>query len=544
MVLLFALFLPARGPGTEQLTIDCRPSAELAGLLFLVAVGAIIRPSLFAGRAAAAVLAGLVTALAALNLADAAMPGLLGRDLDVYAGLGHLPSVFTHPGAAGLGRAAAIAFGIAALLALVAAVTYRIWLSVLALATDRRWGLAAAVFFGMALNAAAWAPAGVQPLATGLGRALIRQAAAVGRSWHPPIAPSRAYAAALAAPAPPQSSLAGLKRRDVYLIYIESYGTTVFDTPAFRAALGGPLAQFETAVRAAGYSVASNRLVSPTFGGGSWLAQATMASGVRLDDPLLYSALLKSGRKLLPGYFRDAGWRALGIMPGTRSRDPDAGAWGFDREVYAAGLDYHGPSFGWFEIPDQFTLERAGSIRAALGPAPPVFTQIVLVSSHMPFSPVPPYLPDWGDAGTFADVPNVVWDELHSPPDWSRLAPAYLQSLRYDLTVLRDWLVHRLHGDGLVILVGDHQPPAVVGGDQQPWTVPIHVLSRDPDLVEPVPRRGLRPRHGSDATPAASGDGELSADLSDRLQRPGQGQRWLEAANRAVGTTARSRSRW
>jgi hypothetical protein len=168
-----------------------------------------------------------------------------------------------------------------------------------------------------------------------------------------------------------------------------------------------------------------------------------------------------------------------------KSRDPEAAAWGFDRDVYAAGLDYHGPPFGWFEIPDQFTLERARAIRAALGPAPPVFTQIALVSSHMPFAPVPPYLADWSDAGTFADLPSAAWDEINSQPDWSRLAPDYLKSLQYDFIVLRDWLAHRLRGDALVILVGDHQPPAIVGGRPQPWTVPIHVLSRDPGLVAP-----------------------------------------------------------
>ena len=87
------------------------------------------------------------------------------------------------------------------------------------------------------------------------------------------------------------------KHRDVYLVYIESYGTTVFDTPEFRQALQVSLTRFETTLRNSGYTIASNRLVSPTFGGGSWLAHATLGSGVRLDDPVLYSQLLASGRK-------------------------------------------------------------------------------------------------------------------------------------------------------------------------------------------------------------------------------------------------------
>src|SRR4029077_8990898 len=132
-----------------------------------------------------------------------------------------------------------------------------------------------------------------------------------------------------------------------------------------------------------------NRLVSPTFGGGSWLAHATLASGVKLNDPAIYNFLLDSGRKLLPAYLKDAGWRAIDIAPGIKAPSAKAAAaWGFDREVFANDLDYRGPSFGWFANPDQFTLDRAASIRSALGPAPPVFTQLLVVSRHIPLAPV------------------------------------------------------------------------------------------------------------------------------------------------------------
>jgi hypothetical protein len=124
-------------------------------------------------------------------------------------------------------------------------------------------------------------------------------------------------------------------------------------------------------------------------------------------------------------------------------------------------------------------------IRSTLGSDPPVFTQIVLVSSHIPFFPVPPYLADWRDAGAFATVPAEAWEEIHRQPDFTVLAPGYLKSLQYDFAVLGDWLTKYLPGNALVILLGDHQPPAMIGGQLEEWTVPIHVLSRDPDLVAP-----------------------------------------------------------
>jgi hypothetical protein len=445
---------------------------------------------------AARILGVLTVTMALLNLVDAATPTLLGRDLNFYWDLPHLSSLFglaTEP--VGFWRMmGAIALFGATILLLIAGTVW-IWRQVLPALTDRRIALGFAVVLGAVLSVAAFTPAEERPLATWFGLDIVHQSSALVRGWRAPN-DGGSYAAALAVPAPPRSSdLAGLKGRDVYLVYLESYGTTVFDTPEFRDGLSDTLHELEASLYAAGYTIASNRLVSPTFGGGSWLAHATLASGIRLDDPATYTLLLDSGRKLLPAYFKDAGWRTIDIAPGIKAPSAKAtAAWGFDREVFASELEYRGPSFGWFAIPDQFTLDRAATIRSALGPTPPVFTQLILVSSHIPFAPVPPYLADWDDSGSFASVPAAAMQDILRQPDWSRLAPAYLNSLRYDFAALRGWLTGRIQGDGLVILLGDHQPPAIVGGrPRPPWTVPIHVLSRDPELIAPFFAAGYVP---------------------------------------------------
>jgi hypothetical protein len=505
LLLLAALFLPARGPMTHSLALEWRPSAELASVLFLSAVVALVSPRLIATRLLAFALALLTVAAALLNFADAATPSVVGRDLNLYWDLPHLPSLFgLICEAAGLWSTLLAAALLLLGVALSVGVAYWMWRKVLAALTDWRIAIAAAVLSGAALDVTSFLPGEQRPLATGFSSDVVRHAAVFERVWRMQAGAGTPLPTTLASSGPPRSDLIGLKRRDMYLVYIESYGTTVFDTPEFRSALRESLMQFEAALRGSGYTIASSRLVSPTFGGGSWLAHATLASGVRVDDPVLYSQLLGSGRKLMPSYFKDAGWRAVDIMPGTKTPAPEARAWGFDREVYAAELGYHGPSFGWFAIPDQFTLERTTKIREALGFDTPVFTQIVLVSSHIPFSPVPPYLSDWRDAGAFATVPTADWEEIFRPPEWTVLAPGYLKSLKYDFAVLGDWLDKRLPGNGLVILLGDHQPPAVVGGELQQWTVPVHVLSRDPDLIAPflaagyvaglVPPRASQPK--------------------------------------------------
>lgn len=486
VLLLAGLFLPAQDPVTHNLAIEWRPSAELVGLLFLVAMATLARPQLAAGRGPAIALALIVTAAAVLKLADAAAPALLGRELNLASDLPLLSSIFdlAHEAAGIWSVFAATGLLVVAIL-LVIACAYWMWRNVLLTLADRRIAVGAAVLFGVALDVTAFAPAEERPLATALSAGIVRHAAALQSGWQLAAKAGNPLPAALAAPGPPESDLTGLKHRDVYLVYLESYGTTVFDTPEFGAMLRESLTQLEAALRGSGYTIASNRLVSPTFGGGSWLAHATLASGVRLDDPVLYSQLLGSGRKLLPGYFKDAGWRAVDITPGIKVPSAEARAWGFDREIDATELDYHGPAFGWSAIPDQFTLHRTAAIRASLGPELPVFTQIALVSSHVPFSPVPPYLADWGDTANFATVPVSAWEEVHRQSDWIALTSNYLKSLQYDFAVLGDWLTKYLPGNGLVILAGDHQPPAVVGGEMTEWTVPIHVLSRDQDLVAP-----------------------------------------------------------
>jgi len=150
-----------------------------------------------------------------------------------------------------------------------------------------------------------------------------------------------------------------------------------------------------------------------------------------------------------------------------------------------------------------------------------VFTQVILVSSHIPFAPIPPYLTDWGDAGSFASVSAKAMEEVWRQPDWTRLAPDYLSSLRYDFTAVAGWLARRISGDGLVILLGDHQPPAIVGGlPQPPWTVPIHVLSRDPDLIAPFLAEGYVPGLFPTQAPPHPGMETFLARLLAAFDRP------------------------
>ena len=495
---LSLLFLPAKDEANLRLVLAWRPETEplllMAGLAALALAGRSLRP------AWRWLLALLLFVAALLQFAVAAMLGIFDRDLNLYIDLRYVPSVLgLFWDAAGPWRGGAeIAAAALGALAVVAAIAVVLGLAQRALA-PRRHAEACLAVVAVALALGSLPIYGGESLlAARTASALGDQAARLYRSWAVMSGHDRRYADALAAPQPPLGPLPGLKRRDVYIVFFESYGTIVLDEPRYAAAVKPALDDFAVTVGAAGYHLASSRIVSPTFGGGSWLAHGSIAAGVKLDL-LLARLVAASARHTLPRYLSAAGYRTVEIMPGLKTPPLESGFWGFDRSYLAADLGYEGPPFGWFGIPDQYTLAHFDATEAAPGHAP-LFAQIVLVSSHTPFAPVPPYVADGQEGDLYRNIAPSEWQRIYAPPDWSRLDEPYLASVVYDLKALGAWLARR-PGDALIVILGDHQPPGFIAGEKQPWTVPIHVLSRAADLVRPFEAAG----YAAGAVPPSAG---------------------------------------
>jgi hypothetical protein len=494
------LFVPVaadRGFG-----VDLRPPVMLALVLVLVAFVAqmhwVLRPWL---RWLSAL---LLLVLAALQFAATAVTHILDRSLDLYFDLRHVPNLL------GLYLGAAGWRGILVLIAAAFGFVLLLWLVTRALATIERAALRptiAALSFASGFIVLVSIALPVPAIDTAATTDAGEQALLAWRSFAVLHGVDHRYDAALHAPQPPTGTMSELKGKDVYLVFVESYGTVTLDDPGYRAVLAPALADFATTVEGAGYSLVSSRLVSPVFGGGSWLAHGTIASGLKLD-PLLNELVLNGDRKSLPRYMKAVGYRTVEVMPGIKQPDPDAAFWGFDQHYFAADLGYAGPAFGWFDIPDQYTLSQFSAHELAPDHKP-LFAQIVLVSSHTPFAPVPPYLDDWRDAGDFKTVPAADWPRIYASPDWDDLDRPYLDSIAYDLKTLGAWL-KGLDRDALVIILGDHQPPEITRVSGQPWTVPVYVLSRDADLVQPFAALGYTP---GDTPPAHDNPGGMESFL-------------------------------
>jgi Sulfatase len=290
------------------------------------------------------------------------------------------------------------------------------------------------------------------------------------------------------------SDLSRVRGADVFLVFIESYGAVSFDRREVAERLAAARTQLETAARAGNRDAVSAYVESPTFGGSSWLAHLSLLSGIDVRDPRTNAQLMTERRNTLVRVFARRGFRTVALMPGLRQSWPEGVFYGFD-EIYGAGrLAYRGPEFGWFSIPDQYSMERLDALEVSRSPRAPLFVFFPTLSTHFPFNPTPPYQPDWPRMTTERpyDGPAIVRAYARQP-DWMNFMPGYVDAMSYDLTTLAGYLERHTNQDLVMILLGDHQPPALVTGQGASWDVPVHVITSRTSIRDRLLARGFRP---------------------------------------------------
>ena len=302
-----------------------------------------------------------------------------------------------------------------------------------------------------------------------------------------------AGAPALAPPPRLRSNLARVSGADVFLVFLESYGAVSWDRPEFAQALAASRERLEGDIHDTGRSVVSALVRSTTFGGESWLAHISLLSGTEVRDQRTNVRLMAQQRDTLVKLFGRQGYRTIAIMPGLLRGWPEGSFYGFETIYDHTRLDYRGPPFGWWDLNDQFALARADALEIAPLPRRPAFVFFPTITTHAPFTPAPPYQPDWvrvltPDAYDQEDLDRAWSDQ----PDWLNLGPSYVRALAYAQATLGGYLRLRADRDVVMILLGDHQPPGLVSGPGASWDVPVHVIASRRDVLERLRRHGFR----------------------------------------------------
>lgn len=463
-------------------------SIELAVILLLMAAWLSVRDAL--PRPLLGMLAALFVLGAIGRYAEVTSPALYGREVNLYWDLPHLSSV-----TAMLTRVASPwlliigAIGVVAGFALLYFAAFWAWRQVASSLQSRLVRVAVSiaavvVIVGFTLENVVEERPSIPRFAMPIGKTYAEQVAKVGA-----VLMERGTTRKLPSSPALASNLSLIDGSDVLVVFIESYGRVAYDNREFFATLAPARAELAAAVRDTGRTVASGYVKSPTFGGGSWLAHLSFLSGIDTQDASLAQLLMTQSRRTLGNALAEHGYRRVALMPGLKMDWPEGVFYGFDRIYDDASLDYHGPAFGWWRIPDQYSLAKLDELElaprsVAPGPRKPLFMFFPTISTHTPFRPTPPYQPDWSrllSAQPFDNEP--LQHSLSQLPEWTNLAPSYEAAVTYSLQTLAGYLRTQARDDLVVIILGDHQPPAMVSGPNAPWDVPVHVITSKPALL-------------------------------------------------------------
>jgi hypothetical protein len=283
---------------------------------------------------------------------------------------------------------------------------------------------------------------------------------------------------------PADNLLARLKGMDVLVIFVESYGRASLDNPAYAPRLRGVLKEFDAALQETGLSARSGWVTSSTFGGESYLAHSTLLSGLWIDNRQRYAQLLTSTRRTLISDFNAAGWRTVAVMPAITSAWPEADFFRYGKIYAAPELAYKGESFGYITMPDQYALSVLQAKELAPTDRAPVMAEVALISSHIPWAPLPKLIPweEVGDGSIFktartAEAANDIWR------DPKRVPEQYALSVDYSLRTLMSFVKTYARDNTLLIILGDHQPMPFITGENASHDVPAHIIARDPAVL-------------------------------------------------------------
>ncbi len=286
---------------------------------------------------------------------------------------------------------------------------------------------------------------------------------------------------------------------NIYLIFVESYGSILYSDPFYREQYKSTMQNLEAHLTEQGWHMVSSLSVSPTWGGGSWLAYTSAMFGLRVPEHAQYLALRRKYQVLpypnLGRFLHSKGYDYIWVVPITRKlsaeeTEENRRFYGPDQWITFDDLDYHGPLYGWGPSPpDQYTLGYIQDL--AQRHATPLFLFFLTQNSHYPWVPLPPVVKNWRSLAHMNIQGGTQKAEETQRLSFTQLRENYLRAIVYDLNMLGDFIQSLKDENALVILIGDHQPPAVSGRDDG-YATPIHVLSRDPRWLIEFQRRGFQ----------------------------------------------------
>ena len=287
---------------------------------------------------------------------------------------------------------------------------------------------------------------------------------------------------------PASDLLTGLRGKDVIIAFVEGYGQVAVQGTNFSPGVDAFLRRGTASLARAGWSTRSAWLTSPGFGGVSQLSHSTLQSGLWVNTEQRYAQLVASRRFTLSDAFGKAGWRTVSDSPEDDvAWPPGTQFYHYDQLYDRRNVGYHGPTFSYASMPDEYTL--AAFQRLVLAPGhKPVMAEIDLVSSHYPWAPLPTMVP-WnkiGNGSIFDPMPARGETPLSILGSASKQRQAFGKSIQYSLQALTSWVTELKDPNLVLILLGDEQPAGPISRPGANHEVVISIVARDPSVFRQI----------------------------------------------------------
>jgi hypothetical protein len=294
---------------------------------------------------------------------------------------------------------------------------------------------------------------------------------------------------------PSNQLLTGLRGKDVLLVFVEAYGQQAVQGASFSPEVDAALAQGDQRLQSAGFASRSGFLNSATYGGISWLAHSSLQSGLWVDSQLRYNQLLSAKRFTLAEAFKRAGWRTVDDIPSNDRAWPQGERYyHYDKIYNRYQVGYHGPTFTYASMPDQYIFSALQRLELAKRHRKPLFAEVDTVSSHMPWNRIPHPI-GWKQVGN-GSIYNQTPMLHETGAFWSnptRVKAAYGTSIVYAMNTLTSFVQHYGDKNLVLIVLGDHQPLPIVSGQNSNHVVPISIIAHDPKVLKQIGSWGWGP---------------------------------------------------
>ena len=294
------------------------------------------------------------------------------------------------------------------------------------------------------------------------------------------------------------NSLQLTQRPNVYLIFIESYGSVLYRRPDYKIAYTALLQELQAQLEQGGWQAASALSESTTWGGGSWLAYTSALFGMPIESHPQYLALLdrfgpaEEQYPSLARLLKEQGYQTIWIS--SIAGENDDSPWnkyqhffGIDRWLQHSNLAYDGAQYGWGPAPpDQYALEYVRASFVA-GSDQPSFLFFITQNSHFPWE-TPPLVEDWRTLSELNEGRGeaLVSDEVPH----QELRMAYLSAIEYELRFLTKSILDTTNEDAIFVLIGDHQPPRVSRRNDS-FDTPVHIITRNQRVIDALRTLGF-----------------------------------------------------